>query len=190
MDKAYVDIHSLDSYFDADTLKHCLGVSALSLMLCRELEVSLVDTDLVYISARLHDIGKYFISDMVLSKPGKLLNSEWAAIRDHTELGYLLLRELGYDSDICQMVYSHHGLHNIKYRYTIQIDISDRVFRLYPILMVCDIVDAMLNKRSYRDVKYGIDDVFSEIARLNEVPSNMLTIVRKFLYDRWEKGLL
>lgn len=190
MDKACVNIQSLNGYFDADTLKHCLGVSALSLMLCRKLEVSLDDTDLVYISARVHDIGKYFISERVLRKPGKLLKSEWGAISDHAEYGYLLLKELGFNDNICQMVYAHHGLHNVKYKYSLHVEISQKVFNLYPILMICDIIDAMLNKRCYRKINYSIDDVFSEIRKLNEVPSSMLEVTREFITDRWEKGII
>jgi len=50
-------------------------------------ELSAVDLDLLISSARLHDVGKIAISDVILNKPGKLTKEEFEIMKTHTTQG-------------------------------------------------------------------------------------------------------
>ncbi|MCL1892617.1 MAG: response regulator [Holophagaceae bacterium] len=50
-------------------------------------EICELDHDLFVSSARLHDVGKIAISDVILNKPGKLNDEEYAIMKTHTTEG-------------------------------------------------------------------------------------------------------
>ena len=50
-------------------------------------EISKWNLEVVLSSAQLHDVGKIKISDLVLNKPGKLTDEEYALIKKHCEEG-------------------------------------------------------------------------------------------------------
>ena len=45
-------------------------------------------------SARLHDIGKIAVSDMILNKPGKLTSDEFTVIKSHTSEGERIIEKM------------------------------------------------------------------------------------------------
>jgi HD-GYP domain-containing protein (c-di-GMP phosphodiesterase class II) len=98
----------------------------------------------------LHDMGKLAVPDEILQKPGALTDEEFAEIRRHPGCGEELLRELGgFGAEIHRLVLDHHerldgggyprGLNET------QLDLATRV------LTVCDVYDALISKRVYRD---------------------------------------
>ena len=48
-------------------------------------------------AAPMHDIGKIATPDSILQKPGKLTDEEYTVIKQHTRLGYDLLRKNNID---------------------------------------------------------------------------------------------
>ncbi|MCL2294855.1 MAG: response regulator [Spirochaetes bacterium] len=50
-------------------------------------ELSEMDLDLIISSARLHDVGKVSVSDVVLNKAGRLTDDEFTAIQTHCKAG-------------------------------------------------------------------------------------------------------
>jgi HD-GYP domain-containing protein (c-di-GMP phosphodiesterase class II) len=63
----------------------------------------------IRLAAMLHDIGKVGISDLILKKPGKLTDEEFAVMRGHTEIGSSILMEDGSDiSGLSQDIALHH----------------------------------------------------------------------------------
>lgn len=77
--------------FDDETGRHCYRVGHLAGMLAREIGMN--DTFCVQVehAARLHDIGKIAVNEVILLKPGPLDASEMAAMRLHTEVGAQML---------------------------------------------------------------------------------------------------
>ncbi len=56
----------------------------------------------------LHDVGKLLISDRMLSKPGRLSDAEYQAVRRHAEYGrHVLLEHPGY-AEVAEIVGQHH----------------------------------------------------------------------------------
>jgi HD-GYP domain-containing protein (c-di-GMP phosphodiesterase class II) len=63
----------------------------------------------IRLAAMLHDIGKVGISDLILKKPGKLTDEEFAVMRGHTEIGASILAEDASDiSGLSQDIALHH----------------------------------------------------------------------------------
>jgi putative two-component system response regulator len=57
-------------------------------------ELSDMDVDLLISSARLHDVGKITISDVILNKPGKLTDDEFVVMRTHTTKGERVIDQI------------------------------------------------------------------------------------------------
>ena len=98
----------------------------------------------------LHDIGKLSVPDEILKKPGSLDDDEFAVIKRHPEWGHKLLGELGGFSDsVRRLVLDHHerldGKGYPNGRNASDLDIETRI------LTVCDVYDALLSVRVYRD---------------------------------------
>lgn len=102
------------------------------------------------IGGLVHDIGKLSVPDAILKKPGALAEEEYAVVQRHPEWGNRLLAELGGFSDgVRQLVLNHHErLDGNGYPRGLagdQIDLDTRI------LTVCDVYDALISKRVYRE---------------------------------------
>ncbi len=99
-------------------------------------------------AALLHDIGKIGIPDVVLLKPRKLSKEEWYIIKQHPQLGYLILKEMKLLRDIAIWVKHHHERWDGKgYPDGLageDIPLESRI------LAVADALEAMLSDRPYR----------------------------------------
>ncbi|MDR2800486.1 MAG: HD domain-containing protein, partial [Desulfovibrio sp.] len=63
----------------------------------------------IRLAAMLHDIGKVGISDLILKKPGKLTDDEFAVMRGHAAIGAAILAEdLSDISALSQDIALHH----------------------------------------------------------------------------------
>ena len=107
-------------------------------------------------AAPLHDIGKIYISDVVLNKPGKLTDEEFEIMRSHTTLGSSIIDraieivpESGYLEEAKNLSEYHHEKWNGKgYPHGISgedIPLSARI------MAVADVFDAIVSRRSYKE---------------------------------------
>jgi putative two-component system response regulator len=78
-------------YRDDHTQEHARRIGRTCALLARCLGLDQAEVDLIGQAAPLHDIGKIGIPDDVLLKPGKLTDSEFAAIKTHTTIGAEIL---------------------------------------------------------------------------------------------------
>ncbi|MDI6693751.1 MAG: response regulator [Anaerolineales bacterium] len=58
--------------------------------------------------AILHDIGKIYIRESILSKPGLLTDEEWAEMKQHTVIGADLIRNIPFLSGAIPIIRHHH----------------------------------------------------------------------------------
>lgn len=72
---------------DHYTRGHSRKAGEYSRLLAEALELPSSEINKLETCALLHDIGKVSINDRILNKPGKLTPSEWAAIRNHPQVG-------------------------------------------------------------------------------------------------------
>ncbi|MDD2376817.1 MAG: CHASE2 domain-containing protein [Clostridia bacterium] len=104
----------------------------------------------------LHDIGKVGIPDAILHKPGKLTEEEFEIIKTHTTMGVQMLKDsnakgltdetLKYAKDIIN--YHHEKWNGKGYPEGLSKENIPLVAR---IMAVCDVYDALINKRAYKD---------------------------------------
>lgn len=96
----------------------------------------------------LHDIGKIGISDLILNKPDRLTNEEYAAIQTHPLIGVRILEEVGLENEVLELVRSHHeridGTGYPDKRSSRELSLETRI------LCVADAYDAMTSDRPYR----------------------------------------
>ena len=80
---------------DSRAARHCAAVAAFSRDLAEQLGMSRREQELAHTAGLLHDIGKFALSDRVMERGGKLLDSDWRGIRRHPDIGARLLRDIG-----------------------------------------------------------------------------------------------
>lgn len=96
----------------------------------------------------LHDVGKIGIPDAILLKQGRLTQSEFAVMREHTVIGDKLCRELRLLEDVRPIVRHHHERPDGT-GYPDQLKGED-IPLLARILSVVDVYDALTTERSYK----------------------------------------
>src|SRR4051795_650462 len=93
---------------DARAARHCAAVAAFSRDLAEQLGMSKREQELAHTAGLLHDIGKFALSDRVMERGGKLLDSDWRGIRRHPDIGARLLRDIGVYGPVADIVRAHH----------------------------------------------------------------------------------
>jgi putative nucleotidyltransferase with HDIG domain len=111
----------------------------------------------------LHDIGKQYVPDGILNKPGRLTEGEFALIRRHPEVGEALLKRAGVgDTVILKMVRHHHEkMNGSGYPDGLEgraIPVAARISA------VADAYDAITSERSYKKRLPGYKGISEIIA--------------------------
>lgn len=78
-------------YRDPETGAHILRMAHYSRHIARCLGLSVAQQDLLLEAAPMHDIGKVGTPDLILLKPGKLTEAEFAIMKQHAVIGYEIL---------------------------------------------------------------------------------------------------
>jgi putative nucleotidyltransferase with HDIG domain len=76
---------------DPYTGGHSLRVAAYCERMLKTMNIGGIESDMIIMAARLHDIGKVIIPDKVLNNPGKLSKEEMCVIQNHSAHGAKLL---------------------------------------------------------------------------------------------------
>ncbi len=125
------------------------------------------------LAGRLHDIGKIAIDDNILMKPGKLNNEEWEKIKQHTVIGYQILRAADKYSNLAEYAMSHHermdGL-----GYPNGIDGKD-IPLFSRIISVADAYEAMTSNRTYR-VALNKEEAIKELVKHSNTQFDALIV--------------
>jgi HD-GYP domain-containing protein (c-di-GMP phosphodiesterase class II) len=134
---------------DEYTEEHTRRVALRAVQVGEELGLSPLRLRELATGAIVHDIGKLAVPDAVLKKPGKLTADEFDAVKRHSQSGYRTLRELGFRESVRGLVLDHHErLDGSGYPRGLSgpaITLDARI------LAVCDVYDALISTRVYRD---------------------------------------
>ncbi len=105
---------------------------------------------LLRLSALLHDIGKIGIPDSILHKPGPLNEREWSVMKQHPEIGWHILEQVGgVFRYLATIVVAHHERYDgTGYPHRL---VGEEIPIAARILAVVDSYDAMTSRRSYRE---------------------------------------
>ena len=99
--------------------------------------------------AILHDIGKIYIKESILRKPGRLSPGEWDEMKQHTIIGAELLRGIPYLAQTIPIIRHHHERWDGK-GYPDGLA-GEEIPMAARIVAVADSLDAMTSKRVYQD---------------------------------------
>ncbi len=159
----------LTEFSDPYTVGHQRNVAKLSTAIAHhlKLESSLIQN--IDIAAKIHDIGKVAIPLAILSKPGKLLDEEYALIKVHPRIGFDISKNIKLPAIIGEIIMNHHErLDGSGYPHGLK---GDEISLAVRVVSVADTVEAMSNRRPYRSAR-GIDTALKEI--IKEADNNKL----------------
>ena len=99
-------------------------------------------------AAMVHDIGKISVPTEILSKAGPLDCAEREQMKQHSETGYLILKDIPFTWPIADIMRQHHEkLDGSGYPQGLK---ADQILPEAKVLAVADIVEAMTSDRPYR----------------------------------------
>ena len=113
------------------------------------------DTDVIISAARLHDLGKIVVSDLILNKPDKLMPSEFEVIKTHAIEGEKIINDIivkAGDDDFLYHAKELAGSHHERWDGTgyprgLKGEDIPLVGR---IMSVADVYDALVSERPYK----------------------------------------
>lgn len=109
-----------------------------------------------------HDIGKAGISDDIIFKPGPLSKTEWAEMKQHSEIGFRIAKSTPDLSSLADWILLHHEWWNGKgYPQGLK---GQEIPLLCRIFAITDAYDAMTTHRPYRKTISG-PEALEEIER-------------------------
>lgn len=104
----------------------------------------------LFMGGMLHDIGKGTIPDSILFKPSKLTDEEYELVKQHSEVGYKILKNmLNMDNEIVLSMTLHHHERYDGFGYPHQLK-GEAIPFVARIAAVADSFDAMTSNRPYR----------------------------------------
>ena len=148
-DNISMNINSLAAY-DSPTYTHSLNVAmyAGTFGLLYGMEYERVKK--LIAAALLHDIGKTKVPEDILNKPGRLSEEEFAEIKKHPQYGYNMLKDMVSISPLVRVpILEHHENYDGSGYPRGLVDKETHIFS--KIIHICDIYDAMLSRRCYKD---------------------------------------
>ncbi len=92
---------------DAETEGHSKRVTAFAIQIARTMGFEPHAMRVLARGAFLHDIGKMAIPDAILRKPHSLTEEEIAITREHSYLGYRMLKKIPFLAESAEIVYAH-----------------------------------------------------------------------------------
>ncbi len=147
---------------DHYTKGHSERVMKYAVGIAKTLNLSYDSIRRIRYAAILHDIGKIGISDSIITKTTSLTEAEYKEIKKHTEIGYDIVNDSGFFSEIRDLIRYHHE----------KIDGSgyyEKHSGDYPweamIISLADIYDALASDRPYRKA-YTHEEALQSLEKL------------------------
>ena len=172
---------------DTLTAGHSEKVTEYAVCICKELRMSKEFTEMISVTAMLHDFGKIGVSDQILKKKGRLTAEEFDEIKTHAEKTREILDQVSFDG-IYKEVPSIAGSHHEKYDGSgypkglkgEEIPLGSRI------IAVADFFEAITAKRHYRE-PMPIDVAISLLKKESGVhfDRNVVNAFMRYLYTKY-----
>ncbi|MBA7562733.1 response regulator [Candidatus Atribacteria bacterium 1244-E10-H5-B2] len=147
---------------DPYTAGHQKNVSQIAIFIAREMKLPKDKIEGIRIASLVHDIGKISLPAEILNKPTKLSEMEYGLIKDHSQVGYDVLKSIEFSWPVAQIVLQHHErLDGSGYPQGLK---GEDILLEAKIIGVADVVEAMSSHRPYRPA-WGIDKALEEISK-------------------------
>ena len=155
-------VESRDPY----TAGHQLRSAGLARAIATEMGLPQGKIDGIQMAGSIHDIGKLSIPAEILSKPTKLTDIEFSLIKEHSQKGYEMLKDVESSLPLAEIIYQHHErMDGSGYPRNLK---GDEILMEARILAVSDVVEAMASHRPYRPA-LGIEKALEEISQNRDV---------------------
>lgn len=131
------------------TVMRSISFCALLLNFAKYLQFKPEEMIEIAVGGLLHDIGKMWISQGLINKPGKLNREEFAYIKDHIAFTHLILLRLRIDNPIIRdIALKHHErIDGSGYPDGLQ---ESELSRVAQMAMIVDVYDALTSERCYK----------------------------------------
>jgi HD-GYP domain-containing protein (c-di-GMP phosphodiesterase class II) len=141
-----VPLRNMDEY----TFTHSLNVCLLNLAQATALGIEGQLLHDIGLSAMLHDVGKLFIPEEILNKPGKLDEKEWLLIQEHPVRGAeYLLDTPGVPRMAVINAYEHHLRYDKRGYPGVKVEWQQSICS--QLTSISDIYDSLRTRRPYRE---------------------------------------
>jgi hypothetical protein len=148
LDDAVLALAAAAEARDRYTFEHVSRVAELAVLIGRAMGLPRLRLRALAQGAMLHDVGKLYISDLVLQKPDKLTSEEFALIKQHPALGYeLLMRLKGFEREALVVRHHHEWYDGSGYPDGLR---GEEIPLEARIVAVADMYDALTTDRPYR----------------------------------------
>ena len=139
-------IDAKDSY----TSGHSARVAAYSVKIAQQMGMDKDFIENLYYIGLLHDVGKIGIPNEIINKPEKLTEGEYAIMKQHTSIGYEILKEITAIHNLTAGAAEHHERWDGEgYQHGIA---GENITLEARIIAAADTYDAMSSDRSYRNM--------------------------------------
>jgi diguanylate cyclase (GGDEF)-like protein len=130
---------------------HIRRVQKLAVELAQDAGMSEHETKGVEIAALLHDIGKLAVPEHILTKPGRLTDEEYAAVKLHPAIGANIIKAVPFPYPVASLIEHHHEHWDGK-GYPLGLK-GDEIPLGARILCIVDYFDALIADRPYHKAK-------------------------------------
>ncbi|MEG6586516.1 HD-GYP domain-containing protein [Dendrosporobacter sp. 1207_IL3150] len=145
---------------DMYTAGHQKRVSELAVGIAIEMGLDNESVTAIQVAGMLHDIGKIAVPAEILTKPGKLSVHEFGIVRNHSNIGYEILKTIDFPWPVADIVHQHHErIDGSGYPNGLK---SSEMLLEAKIVAVADVVEAMSSHRPYRP-SLGVVQAITEI---------------------------
>jgi len=147
---------------DPYTAGHQRRVSELACRIGEKMNLDEDTIDTIRIAGLLHDIGKISVPGEMLNKPGKLSKLEFNIVKLHPQLGYSIIKDVDFLSNVALVVLQHQErLDGSGYPGGLK---DGEILLEAKILAVADVVEAMISHRPYRPA-HTLEEALDEIRK-------------------------
>jgi len=151
LDNNKLGFYGLSKIMEKDyyTYTHSINVGLYCMAFALKIGMPADEVHELGLGGMLHDVGKSTIPEKIINKQGILTEGEFQEMKNHTESGEVVLRELGcYGEKVIQMVGQHHEKYKGEgYHRGL---VGDEISLYARICKLTDVYDALTTRRSYK----------------------------------------
>ncbi len=130
--------------------------------IARTMRLTSDQIDGIGMAGAIHDLGKISIPASILSKPGRINQTEFSLIKEHPKTGYNIIKDIDFDTPVAEVVLQHHErLDGSGYPFGLA---GDAILMESKVVGVADVIEAIASHRPYRRA-LGIDTAIDEIKK-------------------------
>ncbi|OIP47469.1 MAG: two-component system response regulator [Fibrobacteres bacterium CG2_30_45_31] len=138
-------------YKDSETGHHIERMSQYAYQIAVACGMDIVNANLLYNAAPMHDIGKIGIPEAIILKPGRLTKEEFDVVKTHCEIGSRIIGD--HTSELLKAAKIVALQHHEKWDGSGYPEglIGDSIHVYAQIIAVADVFDALTSKRPYKE---------------------------------------